>query len=185
MKKLLIAILLAALLIIPVPGTALAAPKHAKHTITADMTVAIVGSHDLYPDPTDPYNFLVGTFNYAGSVTEADRQSKDWEKLEGATVTAQENVRYQYQMVGPYTILLSGTATGTITITASDHAVAVMTFKSAIDCSNYPFQLVDEGKWKTVRAHGFLNILKDAEGDWIATINPLNFTGTAHVTGTY
>lgn len=172
MKKLLIAILLAALLVIPVPGTALAAPGR---TVFAELDVAGGGVYDINYETGE----VTGTVFYAGTVTDAVRQTK---RLEGATISAQEEVHYWINEVGD---IIYGTATGTITITGRGHDVLVINFSSDVSGNIFYGPASDVGTWWVTSASKSLHILKDATGTWTAevTMTATGFVGKAWITG--
>ncbi|MDP2931769.1 MAG: hypothetical protein Q8O05_04630, partial [Chloroflexota bacterium] len=187
MKKLVLAVLMSLLLIVTSSGATMAAGTGAgsntdhglgARNIVAKMTVGVVGDHTLMPDPEDSSNFVIGTISYSGTITDADRNSKDWQKLEGLPITAVEAVRYQYTIVNNSVFLLGGTSNGILTIIGKGSAAAVMTFSSDIFWNQYG-QLADSGRWQVQSTTGYLTILKDGIGDWSAAVNPLTFTGTA------
>ncbi len=187
MKKTLSILLIAALLVLAVPASVLAAPAH---TFTAQLNIVAVGGTEPVVDYDN--GIIKYTVYYAGVVTDSTRKDKEWEKFEGAIAVAQEEVAYdliQYVYYGN----LVGTGNGTVTISGKNKDSAVFSFQSIISGNIYAAG--DIGNWTVTETKGSYSVLKDATVDWAASVhleptgypppNDYTFVGTATAIGTY
>jgi hypothetical protein len=188
-KKLLIAILLAAILVIPVPATALAAPER---TMTGQIYVVAVDRTHLNIVPIGPGVLsITGTVTYMGKVIDATSESKgskgkDWETLVGYHVEATESVNYVTNGVGD---VFQGEVNGTLTIKGVDRDPLVFTYQAKVSGNIFFGPASDVGTWKVSQASGAFNTLKKGQGTWNATVEFDSSQGTlagmASVVGTY
>jgi len=196
MKKIIIAILVAAILALAIPATVLAAPEKdvpaCQHTISATVFLACVGRNTTTNTTT---GVTTGIVYYKGKVVSALVNNKDFEKLDGAPVVAQEKVYYITDAKGN---VIVGKGSGTITIDGAGPAEATFSFSSKISGNVYVGPgggpAFDNGIWNTVNTHGAYSFLKDARGTWSAAVavvptgnpaSPYTFAGNATLTGTY
>lgn len=192
MKKITIALLMSVLMVLAVPATAVAAPAPpAVHTLEAEMDIMAVARFLNY-QPTPQGIVVTGSVYYMGTVVDASRKYKDWEKLVGAEVLAQEDVNY---LIMPNGDVIIGKVEGTLKIIGSGPASAIVNYKADVWGNVIFGPAGDNGTWEVAEAYGPFNILKDAKGIWTAYVemvptgypppNDYTFAGKAYVTGTY
>jgi hypothetical protein len=182
MKRTLLAILMALLLVIMIPTLAMASSVH---TMSASMNVVAV---DRSLNVENSTGHVTGTVKYIGNISDAAKKSKDMIKLEGAFVAAIETVDYWVDSNGT---VVQGAADGILSIFGCNGAFALIHFHSAVSGNIFVGPASDLGNWEVVKASNALSFLKDASGIWSASVTKTTiagkdtFAGTATITGNY
>ncbi len=192
MKKWLFALVSALVLAMVIPATVFASPKR-----SLDLTASVVAvsrtvtSLEFGEDKIE----TTGVAMYQGTV-DASRMGKDWAKLDGSPMVAQEIYHYDLDPSCDFITtctILSGHVTGTMTVYAKGNGSATVNFESQVfgDISALNGSASDMGTWEMSKASGWLHTLKDAKGTWAAQVVAIStpygptFAGQAFISGTY
>lgn len=190
MKKLLLAILMVAILVIAVPASAMAGPVQTQTAMSVNFSVQGINWVVNYYDATT----VEETAYYTGYVTSASKNSNISNKT---PITVIQNITYSgtwgLDLSGNTTFLpSSGSETGTIVINStfdssfnvnhisSDYAEIGINSNIGL---NGIGSASDVGTWSTLQATGKFGVLEGAAGNWSAIISLATMSGPARATG--
>lgn len=191
MKKLLLAILMVAILVIAIPAAAMAAPdQKLQKKMDVSFSVQGVSWQPCYENSTTLKEFAY----YTGVVASASGNSQI---KKGTPITVKQDITYAGFWSDPNDpatfVPMSGDEKGTIVINSTFNS----DFSPNIDYSNYAkisiishimvnyttYSASDVGTWQTQKTNGKLEILDGASGNWLANISLLGMGGTATASG--
>jgi hypothetical protein len=191
MKRTILALLMAVLLVITIPAVAMAAPAHPDcvvkpQTVSATMSVMAVGTSPDYAIVPFAKNLkkVTGTVYYQGVVNPGATPAV---VAPGTPVMASEKVDYLLDQNGK---VLFGMVQGNLVINPGSPDSATITFRSIVKGNILTGPASDQGRWDVVNATGALEVLKNADGDWSASVQKVDiapgvstFQGIATVNG--
>jgi hypothetical protein len=213
MKRFILSIIMAMLLIVMVPAMAMATPvttdsisKNSLKTITAEMSAIGAGrTIDSLVWSSTGVGTMKGTAYYMGGIQTATKEGLDWNIY--YPITAIEKFEY---IIDTSLNITEGKVAGTLIINSSfkdyinnDFSIitdkkdyALVSFSSNVwgniqqveDSNNIYIGLAgDIGSWCTDKAKGTLKDLEKGQGDWTATVKYISayqtFVGSATIDG--